>query len=250
MASSALVLHRGARLVEEDELMAVKAPPPEGRWFPLSHGTVLKKVTETLKDAGYAIQRQQCGLSADNARFFGVLDLATTLVSGVTLSCGVRNSIDKTFPIGFCTGSRIFVCDNLAFRADLLVKRKHTRFGDVRFSQAIGEAVVKLGGFKDEEAARIRFMQSAEVTNDRADALMLRAFEKGIVSSPTLPAVIKEWREPSFEDFRSRTLWSLFNAFTTALRDKALKNPHSYAATTMRLSAHLSAGEGFPALAV
>lgn len=30
-----------------------------------------------------------------------------------------------------------------------------------------------------------------------ADALILRAFEKGIVSSPHLPGVIREWRNPT-----------------------------------------------------
>jgi hypothetical protein len=249
--SSALCLDRGGRFVELEELNSVPAPPPEGRWFPLSHGHVLTKVRETLTDAGYAVEREQLGLSADSARFFGVMDLTMPLVGGVTLAVGVRNSIDKSFPIGFCAGSRVFCCDNLAFRAELLVRKKHTRFGEMRFAAAIGEAVVKLAQFKDDEAARVRLMQTAEVPDDRADSLILRAFEKGIVPTPALPRVIHEWREPQFEDFRPRTLWSLFNAFTTVLGERAKTNAHAYAAQTMRLSAHLTAGLGStPALAV
>lgn len=242
--STSLCLHRGGRLVEPDELISVPAPPPEGRWFPLSHGSVIAKVRETLTDAGYAIQRQQLGLSADNARFFGVMDLTMPLVAGVTLAVGVRNSIDKSFPIGFCAGSRVFCCDNLAFRAELLVRKKHTRYGEMRFAAAIGEAVVRLAQFKDDEAARVRVMQTAEVWDDKADSLILRAFEKGIVPTPALPRVIHEWREPQFEDFRPRTLWSLFNAFTTVLGERAKTNPHAYAVQTMRLSAHLTADLG------
>jgi hypothetical protein len=242
MSTSALCLHRGARLVETDELSAVPAPPPEGRWFPLSHGAVLRRVRETLQETGYAVRREQLALSPDNARFFGVIDLRAALASDVTLAVGVRNSIDKTFPIGFCAGSRVFCCDNLAFRAELLVKRKHTRFGEQRFAAAIGEAMVKLNQFQIDEAERIRVMCHTEVPGDRADALILRAFEKGIVPALALPRVLREWRAPSFEDFRDRTLWSLFNAFTTALRDRAKANPHAYAAQTMRLSAHLTAG--------
>jgi len=238
--STSLCLHRGGRLVEPEELTSVPAPPPEGRWFPLSHGSVLAKVRETLTEAGYAVERQQLGLSADNARFFGVMDLSMPLVAGVTLAVGVRNSIDKSFPIGFCAGSRVFCCDNLAFRAELLVRKKHTRYGEMRFAAAIGEAVVKLTQFKEDEAARVQLMQATRIEDARADSLMLRAFEKGIIPTPALPRVIREWREPTFEDFRARTLWSLFNAFTTALGERAKVNPHAYAAQTMRLAAHLT----------
>ncbi len=245
MSTSALVLHRGGRLVEQDELDAVKAPPPEGRWFPLSHGTVLAKVKETLSDAGYTVQRTQLGLSADNAQFFGVMDLTAALAHQVTLSVGVRNSTNKTFPIGFCAGSRVFCCDNLAFRSELLVKRKHTKHGSMRFAQAIGEAVTKLGTFKEDESRRIYFMATTEVSEPQADSLILRAYEKGIVPTPMLPRVIREWREPQFNDFKARTLWSLFNCFTTVLMDKARTNPASYAAQTMRLSAHLVNGGTF-----
>lgn len=35
----------------------------------------------------------------------------------------------------------VFVCYNLAFRSELLVRRKHTRFGHTRFVEAIAQAV-------------------------------------------------------------------------------------------------------------
>ncbi len=243
--SSSLCLHAGARHVSTEELAQVKAPPPEGRWFPLSHGSVLTRVRETLGEAGYLVRREQLGLSRNDARFFGVLDLGTALTSGVSLAVGVRNSTDKSFPLGFCAGSRCFVCDNLAFRAELLVRKKHTRYGEQRFAQAIAEAVTKLSEFKEAEAGRIKAMQHRELTAPVADSLILRAFEKGIVTAPLLPRVIKEWREPTFDDFRDRTYWSLFNAFTAVLGDRAKTNPHQFAVTTMRLSAHLdpTAGE-------
>ena len=36
MATSSLVLHRGAQPVTEEELRQFRAPPPEGRWYPVS----------------------------------------------------------------------------------------------------------------------------------------------------------------------------------------------------------------------
>jgi hypothetical protein len=110
MPTSDLCLHKGARLVTLDELARVKAPPPEGRWYPVSHAQVHAGVTRTLEEAGYRIERQQLALSREGHRFFGTLDLATTLATGVKLCCGIRNSIDKSFPLGFCAGNRVDEC--------------------------------------------------------------------------------------------------------------------------------------------
>ena len=148
MRNAQLSLHTaGARRAELEEIQAHVAPPPEGRWFPLSHGRVLGVVTEALNGAGFSIESQQFGLSHGGDRFFGVMDLSARLAPGVTLAVGVRNSVDRTYPIGFCAGSRTFVCSNLAFRSELLVTRKHTRHGEARFVGDIMEGVTKLTHF-------------------------------------------------------------------------------------------------------
>ncbi|MBX9584729.1 MAG: DUF945 domain-containing protein [Gemmataceae bacterium] len=237
MSEATLILHRGARPVSLDELAAVKAPPPGGRWFPLSHTAVLSRVKETLGEAGLVVRREQLALSKEDNRFFGVLDLQSELAHGVSLSVGVRNSIDKSFPIGFVAGSRVFVCDNLAFTSELIVRRKHTRFGEQRFAADIAAAMPKLAQFRELEAKRIEAMARTAVSDVAADSLILRAFERGVVTSHQLPLVIRAWRIPEHDEFKPRTLWSLFNAFTTALGPKARSNPQQYAVTTMRLSA-------------
>src|SRR4051794_8252681 len=114
MASSSLVAHCGGRFVERSELDTVEAPPATATWFPLKHAQVLDRVSETLQQAGFAIKNTRLALSRSDARFFGTLDLTTTVASGVSLAVGVRNSTDKSFPIAFCAGRRVFICDNLA----------------------------------------------------------------------------------------------------------------------------------------
>src|SRR4029079_3093952 len=107
-------------------------------------GRVLDTALQTLGEAGYQVERTKLGVSHDGQRFFGTLDLVAPLATGVTLAVGLRNSVDKSFPMGFCAGSRVFVCDNLAFRSDLLVRRKHTTNGQARFSNDIAAAVGSL----------------------------------------------------------------------------------------------------------
>lgn len=237
MSQGTLVLHRGARPVTPEELAEVRAPEPVGRWYPLAHTLVLDRVKATLAEAGLVVKREQLALAKDNRRFFGTLDLASELVHGVSLSVGVRNSIDKSFPIGFVAGSRVFVCDNLAFSAELLVRRKHTRFGEQRFAADIAAAMPKLVQFQALEAKRIETMATTEVSDTQAESLLLRAFERGILPAQYLPKAIQEWRQPSHDEFKPRTLWSVFNALTAALAPKAKANPQAYSLVTMRLGA-------------
>ncbi len=82
-------------------------------------------------------------------------------------------------------GSRAFCCDNLAFRADLLIRRKHTRYGEQRFNQAIAEAVSGLSSFRDEEARRVEVLRQTELPEILAESLLLRACERVVAFTAT-----------------------------------------------------------------
>jgi hypothetical protein len=68
---------------------------------------------------------QHHAITPDGARYFGMLTLRSNYGDYGDL-VGLRNSHDKTFPIGIAFGSRVFVCDNLAFIGDHVIRRKHT----------------------------------------------------------------------------------------------------------------------------
>lgn len=109
-------------------------------------------ITITITSAGFSIRACSFSVSQGIPRFFGVLDLTSELAEGRTLSVGIRNSNDKTFPIGFCIGNRTFVCDNLAFSAEIVIAKKHTRFGEDWLREGIATAVGKLPDYSRAEA--------------------------------------------------------------------------------------------------
>jgi hypothetical protein len=236
MAEGTLILHAGGKLVTPDDLTQCTTPPPEGRWHPVPHVQVLTAVKETLHGAGYVVKSEKLALARGDARFFGVLNLETPLAAGVGLSVGVRNSVDKSFPLGFAAGSHCFVCDNLAFRAELLVRRKHTVNGMKAFGAAIGSAVASLTSFKETEAARIRRLGEMDLTPEAASHVILTAYRRGIISALQLPKVCAEWEEPRHAEFAPRTAWSLFNAFTEVLKPRAISAPQTFVAATIRLN--------------
>jgi hypothetical protein len=186
----------------------------------VAHSTVLDMVSEAMRDRGFEIAKTRIGVARDNNRLFATLDTASQLNSGsVTMAVAVVNSTDKSLPMKFIAGNRTFCCDNLALRSDLMepVRKKHTRFGLDRFRGALQAAVGGLDQFQAVERRRISRFQETELTDERAESLLLRCFERGVVSHRLLPKAIQEWGEPSYADFRPRTLWSLENALTTTL---------------------------------
>ena len=240
--SAVLNLHSGGHLVAYDELKAIPTPKAVGRWHPVGHAAVLDTVTSTLTGAGYTIKSQALAIARDGKRFFGTLDLSTPLSDGVTLAVGIRNSIDKSFPLGFAAGSRVFVCSNLSFNAELLVKRKHTTHAVTRWTNEIGGAVQKLPSFVAAEESRITRLKALELTDDQALAFILRAMERHVIPVPAIPKILTEWRTPT-HDYGTGdrpTAWKLLNCFTTVLGKRAVSNPTEYAGQTIRLNALLA----------
>ena len=236
MTESKVLTHCGARIVTRDELAAVQAPAGTATWFPLSHAQVLSRVEAQLVEAGFTPGPAKYALTRGDNRFFGVIDTKATLATGITLAVGIRNSTDKSLPLSFIAGHHVQVCDNLAFRSEILVVRRHTRNGEFRFAEAMARAIQQLTQFKEEESRRIRRMQSTLLLPDRRDSIILQAYEQGIISTRQLPAVIIQAKRPDVEyGVDVNSAYTLCQAFTWVLADVLKQNPQRFAAATMRL---------------
>ena len=253
MSTSTLVLHCGAREVTRDQLDAISAntPPATRTFVPVSHSVALDTVVRTMADSGFAARSIKIGVARGDHRLFATVDTVCRLGGDeVTLAVAVVNSTDKSLPMKMIAGSRIFCCDNLSLRSDMMapIRKKHTRFGLDRFRESVGLAVRQLDTFQEAETRRIKRFKEAEVTDVTAESVLLRAFDRGILSHRLLPTAISEWREPSYEDFLPRTLWSLENALTTTLGPVRASNPTRFCALSLSLQSLLASVAGLDAV--
>jgi hypothetical protein len=132
----------------------------------------------------------------------------------------------------------------MAFRSEHVIARKHTTNGVLRYQEAICKAVSGLASFREQEATRISWMQQKVIDDHLAESFLLRAaLDHHILSPRTLPVALAEWREPSFQEFKRPTVWSLFNACTYAVGSRVRSNPQAHAAATIRLSGLLAPPE-------
>lgn len=246
MIQATLMNHRGAVELDRTALAQIEPPSPTATWFPVKHSVVLDRVVETLDGAGFHVEDMRLSVARAEQRFFGTLRLANRVTNECSLAIGVRNSTDQSFPIGFCVGERVFVCDNLAFHSEIVISRRHTKFGELRFNEAVSQAVLGLHEYQAEAGKRVTRLQQWELSAQEADSLLLRSYETGVISSRLLSDVIKAWRMPEHESFQSRNGWSLLNAFTGVLKDRQKVNPQEAALQTIRLQRLLAPPDDAP----
>ncbi len=63
------------------------------------------------------------------------------------------------------------------------------------------------------------------ITDQQADHSILQMYRKGNINLTKIDGVMKEWEEPTLNDFKERSAWRLFNAATYALAGKVASDP-------------------------
>ena len=73
----------------------------------MKHSRAVAIAFDALELSGYQIVKESFGISRDGHRLFGTIDLATPLAGdgSVNLAVGIRNSTDRTFPLGSVPGT-------------------------------------------------------------------------------------------------------------------------------------------------
>ena len=222
-----MLLHCGGQVIERDALFGITTPPATDTWFPLSHRHLVVEVETQLVDAGFNLLGQTHAISHDGNRYFGILEVSqfgNMPQNGHGWVVGLRNSHDKTFPAGLVAGTKVFICDNLAFSGLIQIRRKHTRFAVRDLRQLTARAIGQLGTHLVQLDKRIEAYQHMRLTDSRAHDLVIKATDCRAITTSQIPEVLAHWRKPEHEEFRPRTAWSLFNAFTEAFKEI---NPHT-----------------------
>jgi len=86
---------------------------------------------------------------------------------------------------------------------------------------------------------RLSTYKLADIDDRTAHDLVIRSCDVGVVPNRTIPEVLREWREPRHEAFQPRNVWSLFNAFTEALKGNLIELPRRSEALHGLLDSHV-----------
>lgn len=206
-------------MISREELRCIPVPLATRTHQPVPHHTVVDALVETLGFRQIGVVSEQYAVSADGMRMFGVLDLEAG-VHGCRFSIGIRNANDKSMRLALTVGYRVLVCDNMAFSGDFTpVLAKHSRNFSIIDALSIGvDRMQRNFGPMQEQIAVWREHQITDVS---AKLVIYRAFVEGALEVPRHLSrhVHENYFNPQIDEFQPRTMWSLSNAFTSALKE-------------------------------
>jgi uncharacterized protein DUF932 len=220
-----LVLHCGARHVERQMVEEAVTPSASSTWVPVPHHRLLEHVESTIRGSGLAVINEAHALWREGLRYFGLMEVANGEAhSDYGLVIGLRNSHDKSFPAAIAMGSAVFVCDNLAFSAEVTIARRHTRFIERDLPRIVHTAVGRLTDLRGQQDERIQSYKETELEDAAAHDLVIRAVDANVLPVTQVPDVLKEWRSPSHDQFAAdgKTVWRFHNAITHVWKGRNL----------------------------
>lgn len=214
-----LMLHTGAEPVPYDALRQLTTPEATATHVPIPHHAVVEMAKYSLGFYGHEIVEEHHAITPDGMRYFGLLSLRSS-DGQYTDTLGLRNSHDKKFPIGIGFGSRVFVCDNLAFVAEHVIKRKHTVNAKRDMPGLVAEIIEPLAGQRKAQQMKFDMYRTSPLSDFQVDHAIMEMYRRGVINVQRIADVAREWEQPSYEGFEERTAWRLFNAATTALQGR------------------------------
>jgi hypothetical protein len=104
------------------------------------------------------------------------------------------------------------------FSGLLRVLRKQTKNVLTDLKDLLFSTVKQASGQHKQLIADAGTLFRARCSDKVAFQIMGVAWGNGLIGDRQLPVVKQEWLTPSFEEFERRNQWSLYNAFTHALK--------------------------------
>ncbi|MEW4570112.1 DUF932 domain-containing protein [Tautonia sp. JC769] len=164
-----------------------------------------------------------CTLGRDDAKLLGTLDLRIRDLDtpDYSMGLGLRAANDKSCSIQFVAAARVFVCDNWAFSGSsgaVFLKRKHTSRLNLRavVPGAVDQFLERAGAFRCD----IDRMRHHRLSDGDAKTIIHDAFASGHMPIRLFPIVTRLYFEDEVqsEKFPDRSLWSLNNSMTEAVK--------------------------------
>ena len=223
MITNNMILHCGAGFQTREEIDKIETPKATHSWVPIPHGRLIDEVKHALVGETIAVTEEAHSTTKDGLNYFGLLQVSNrSRNDDFAYVVGLRNSHNKRFPAGLVVGSKVFVCDNLAFSGEIQVARKHT----TNILRDLQGLTVKAVGFLSarwmDQEKRIDAYRNYRVSEMRAHDLLIKALDVRAITVTQIPAILAEYRNPRHEEFHERTAWSWFNCVTECCKEVSL----------------------------
>jgi hypothetical protein len=198
-------------------------PAATASHVPVAHHEIVALMRYTLGFHGHEIIEEHHAITPDGARYFGLMTLRSPY-GDYADTLGLRNSHDKSLPIGIAFGSRVFVCDNTAFVGDHVIKRKHTVRAKRELPGLLSEIVQPLQQERLAQNQKLLTYQRTPLSPAVADHAIMEMYRRDLIGIQRVADVAEQWERPA-HDWGDKTAWRLFNSATFALAGRIAERP-------------------------
>lgn len=240
-----------------------------GDHTPIRHDLVVDLSKQAINRCGYDITSEEYSLLQTSAfdnetgrhihlpngeikpekdNMFGYLEVRRRNTEGmrdITHVVGIRNSNTMDSKASLGCGERVFVCDNMAFSAEFLIFRKHTKNIKAELPERMNDCVEELAAEFMRAEARVEIYKQANLRDEDVHDIMMRSIQQDYryhwqnnrlvptlndgnrvfepVKHTTPPSKLgqwmKEYKAPSHDEFAGTNAWCLKNAYTEVIKD-------------------------------
>lgn len=223
-APSRLSICGKGEAVTLEQLREIPTPRATRSWCPIPHAEYFDFVRSAAESRGLAVVAE--GFKIDAAakgargdRAFCLFRLAHGSTGEYAMTIGARNCHDMAFRASVFAGMQVFTCTNLNISAELHLGRKHTTNIMADLPHLVRRVVGRLPAYFDAQAQRVEAYRDFSLSAADFHDLAVLGIDAGAVAASKLPKLLGHWREPEHEEFKPRTLWSAFNAFTEVFKE-------------------------------
>jgi len=211
MSQSTLI---GKNKATEAEVFQVPSVPFTKSFHPIHHRDILEAIKSGVAATGLEIVNREYVLANDGKKMFGVWDLSSGS-DELCWSIGIRNSMDKSMAVGITAGTRVFVCENLAFSGEFVAFRKHTSgldYSELDYMayRAMKQMVSNLTRFQ----AWHEGLKGFSLTEQDAKLLLIEIMTNNVIP----PSKFGRFNE-LYGKVYDQTLWGFHEVVTDVLRD-------------------------------
>lgn len=228
-----LTIHRGGWTATQGDLASVPVPESTPSYVAVPYPRLVEEVKLHIPRFGLKVEDERYALGREGNQMFGVLTCSNGHVADWALAIGLRSSYDRSLAVDLVAGSRVFVCDNLAFHGETKTTRKHTVHVFRDLPDMIYNMLSGVAAMKTRMSGEIESMKAKQLTPELAHHLMVQAVRKNALPASKLPKVIDHFDDMHPENFGDKTAWSLFNSFTGVI---GAQSPQLQMDNTLRLS--------------
>jgi hypothetical protein len=233
----------GSNKVTEAEVIQVPGVPYTRTFRPVHHSEVIGAIRTGIGALGLEVVKSEYVLAGNGMKMFGVWDLSTGN-DELCWSIGIRNSMDKSMALGITAGTRVFVCENLAFDGEFVELRRHTKgltTDELEFMayRAIRSIVGRLAAFQ----AWHEGLKRHALSEDDAKIMLVEIIAQSVFPVSKFPT----FHDLYFGGAYGQTLWGFHEAATDVLREANLLSlPKKNQVLNNILNQHISSFDSVP----